>query len=36
MMGEALSHEAVMKIAWPMLGLLVLGLSIWSYRNFLK
>ena len=36
MTGEALSTEAVMKIALPMLGLLVLGLAIWSYRAFIK
>lgn len=35
-MGEALSHEAVMKIALPMLGLLVLGTGIWAYKVFLK
>ncbi len=34
--GEALSHEAVMKIALPMLGLLVLGTGIWAYKAFLK
>ena len=34
--GEALSHEAVMKIALPMLGLLVLGTGIWAYKYFLK
>src|SRR4051812_14957300 len=34
--GEALSHEAVMKLALPMLGLLVLGGGIWAYRFFLK
>jgi hypothetical protein len=32
MTGEALSHEAVMKIAWPMLFLLLLGLGIYAYR----
>jgi preprotein translocase subunit SecY len=32
MTGEALSHEAVMKIAWPMLFLLLLGLGIWAFR----
>ena len=36
MTGEALSHEAVMKIALPMLGLLVLGLVAWFYKNSLK
>jgi preprotein translocase subunit SecY len=36
MTGEALSHEAVMKIAYPMLALLVLGLSVWTYRYFVK
>jgi preprotein translocase subunit SecY len=33
---EALSHEAVMKIALPMLGLLLLGTSIWAYKAFVK
>lgn len=36
MSGEALSHEAVMKIAVPMLILLVLGTGIWAYKVFLK
>ena len=36
MTGDALSHEAVMKIALPMLGLLLLGTSIWAYNAFLK
>ncbi|MDO8543935.1 MAG: preprotein translocase subunit SecY [Opitutaceae bacterium] len=36
MTGEALSHEAVMKLALPMLILLVLGTSIWAYKAFLK
>ncbi len=36
MTGEALSHEAVMKLALPMLGLLVLGTTIWAYKAFLK
>jgi len=35
MTGDALSHDAVMKIALPMLGLLVLGLTIWAYKVFL-
>lgn len=34
--GEALSHEAVMKIAIPMLILLALGTGIWAYKAFLK
>jgi preprotein translocase subunit SecY len=34
--GDALSQEAVMKIALPMLGLLLLGTSIWAYKAFLK
>jgi preprotein translocase subunit SecY len=34
--GEALSHEAVMKIALPMLGLLLLGTGIWAYKAFVK
>ena len=36
MTGEALSHEAVMKIALPMLGLLLLGTGIWAYQAFVK
>jgi preprotein translocase subunit SecY len=32
MSGEALSSEAVMKLALPMLGLLLLGVGIWAYR----
>jgi preprotein translocase subunit SecY len=36
MTGEALSHEAVMKIALPMLFLLLLGSSIWAYKAFVK
>jgi len=34
MTGDALSSEAVMKLALPMLGLLVLGVGIWAYRMF--
>ena len=30
--GDALSSEAVMKIALPMLGLLLLGVGIWAYK----
>ncbi len=30
--GDALSTEAVMKIALPMLGLLLLGVGIWAYK----
>jgi len=36
MTGDALSHEAVMKIALPMLGLLLLGLVIWFYKSSVK
>jgi preprotein translocase subunit SecY len=36
MTGDALSHEAVMKIAIPMLGLLLLGTSIWVYNAFVN
>jgi preprotein translocase subunit SecY len=36
MTGDALSHEAVMKIALPMLGLLLLGLVIWFYKASFK
>jgi len=31
---EALSSEAVMKLVYPMLGLLLIGLAIWGYRHF--
>jgi preprotein translocase subunit SecY len=34
--GEALSQEAVMKLALPMLGLLLLGTGIWAYKAFIK
>ena len=34
--GEALPQEAVMKIALPMLALLLLGTGIWAYQAFLK
>ncbi|PTX92431.1 preprotein translocase subunit SecY [Opitutus sp. ER46] len=36
MLGDALSQEAVMKIALPMLGLLLLGTGIAAYRHFLN
>lgn len=36
MLGDALSQEAVMKIALPMLGLLLLGTSIAAYKHFIK
>jgi preprotein translocase subunit SecY len=36
MLGDALSHEAVMKIALPMLGLLLLGTGIWLFRTLGK
>ena len=36
MLGDALSQEAVMKIALPMLALLILGSSIAAYRHFFK
>jgi preprotein translocase subunit SecY len=36
MSSDALSSEAVMKLALPMLGLLVLGVGIWAYRVLLK
>lgn len=35
MTGEALSHEAVMKILVPTAGLLLLGLVIWAYKAFI-
>jgi preprotein translocase subunit SecY len=34
--GDALSTEAVMKIALPMLGLLLIGVGIWGYRILVK
>lgn len=34
--GDALSSEAVQKLALPMLGLLVLGTGIWAYRTFVR
>jgi len=36
MTGDALSSEAIMKLALPMLGLLLLGVGIAAYRHFLK
>ena len=36
MTGDALSSDAVMKLALPMLGLLVLGTTIWAYKQFLQ
>ena len=36
MTGDALSTDAVMKLALPMLGLLLLGTAIWAYRMFAK
>jgi hypothetical protein len=33
MTGEALSSEAVMKVALPMLGLLLLGVGIALFRK---
>jgi preprotein translocase subunit SecY len=36
MTGEALSTDAVMKIALPMLGLLLLGTGIWAYKLLSK
>jgi preprotein translocase subunit SecY len=34
--GDALSSEAMMKLAVPVLGLLALGVGIWAYRILLK
>jgi len=34
--GDALSSEAVMRIAIPVLGLLVLGTAIWLFRTFIN
>ena len=36
MTGDALSTDAVMKLALPMLGLLLLGTGIWAYQAFIK
>ena len=36
MTGDALSSDAIMKLALPMLGLLVLGVTIALYRHFSK
>ena len=36
MTGEALSNDAVMKLALPLLGLLLLGTAIWAYKAFVK
>jgi len=34
--GDALAIDAVMKIVWPLLGMFLLGMTIWVYRTFLK
>jgi len=34
--GDALALDAVMKIVWPLLGMFLLGMTIWLYRTFLK
>ncbi|MBC7366621.1 MAG: preprotein translocase subunit SecY [Undibacterium sp.] len=36
MTGDALSTDAIMKLALPMLGLLLLGVGIAAYRHFIK
>jgi len=36
MTGDALSTDAVLKLALPMLGLLLLGTGIWAYQMFVK
>jgi preprotein translocase subunit SecY len=36
MTGDALSQEAVLRLALPMLGLLLLGTGIWAYQAFVK
>lgn len=36
MTGDALSSDAIMKLALPMLGLLLLGVGIAAYRHFVK
>jgi preprotein translocase subunit SecY len=36
MTGDALSSDAIMKLALPMLGLLFLGVGIAAYRHFVK
>jgi len=34
--GDALALDAVMKIVWPLLGMFLLGMTIWVYQRFLK
>ena len=36
MMGDALAMDAVMKLVYPLLGMLSLGLVIWAYRAFAR
>jgi preprotein translocase subunit SecY len=36
MMGDALAIDAVMKLVWPLLGMLLLGFAIWAYRYFVR
>lgn len=36
MTGDALNSDAIMKLALPMLGLLLLGVGIAAYRHFVK
>lgn len=36
MTGDALSSDAILKLALPMLGLLLLGVGIAAYRHFVK
>ena len=32
--GDALAIDAVMKIVWPLSGLLLLGIAIWAFQTF--
>jgi len=34
--GDALAMDAVMKIVWPLLGMFLLGITIWAFRTFSK
>jgi preprotein translocase subunit SecY len=34
--GDALAMDAVMKIVWPLVGMFLLGITIWAFRTFSK
>ena len=36
MLGDAMALDSVMKLVWPLLGMLTLGLAIAAYRAFVK